>query len=255
MVDSTVALLAVLFPVPCPRCGVGGHGGRLCDGCFARLPRFSDRQRCRVCEEPFAEGAAGDGGACGVCMAGRPFRLARALGPYQGDLRDLIHAVKYRGSQSLGFDLGRRTALALRADVGDVDCVVPVPLGRCRRRERGYDQAEVVAEGVSRALDKPLRLGLVRGRETARQSELSRTGRQDNVRGAFVAASSVAGARVLLVDDVLTTGATAGAAARTLRRAGALEVTVLILARAAREQGLQTAGGSADKVDLEAAPL
>lgn len=158
--------------------------------------------------------------------------LARSLGPLSGRLHEWVVAVKFQGKTSLGYDLGRRAARELAGELGAPVAVVPVPLSRRRRRERGYNQAEAVARGVADALGLPLYLHwLERTRETLPQTDLRRRARQENVRGAFRAPPRSAG-RVLLVDDVMTTGATLEAAARALRRAGTAEVVGLTLARA-----------------------
>jgi len=110
--------------------------------------------------------------------------------------------------------------------------LVPIPLARERERERGFNQAALVAERVARGLGAPLReRWLARTRATAPQTELDAVERRANVRGAFVASTAAAGADVVLVDDVLTTGATAGECARALRAAGAASVGLLTVAR------------------------
>jgi ComF family protein len=110
--------------------------------------------------------------------------------------------------------------------------LVPVPLGRARERERGFNQAALVAERLARGLGAPFRpCWLARARATAPQTDLDAAARRANVRGAFVASTAAAGADVVLVDDVLTTGATAGECARALRAAGVRSVGVLTVAR------------------------
>jgi ComF family protein len=187
---------------------------------------------------------------CGACHAAPPpFDYARAVAAYRDGMRAAIHALKY----------GRRPVIArplaaLLAEVGArlvtgtcngaaadgprdlLDGVVPVPLHRSRAAERGFNQAELLAAPCARAWRLPLHTGvLVRVRPTRAQTDLDAAARRANVAGAFAVARprGVAGRRLLLVDDVLTTGATAGAAARALREAGAAVVGVLVLARVA----------------------
>jgi len=151
----------------------------------------------------------------------------------------LVHALKYGGWPELAEEMGRAMA-ALRlpsSPAGKRRVVVPVPTTRQRVRTRGYNQAALLARSVAEALDLPLVDGLIRVRGGATQVALPPSQRRANVRGAFAArggeaAPRIEGAHVVLVDDVLTTGATAGAAASELVEVGASEVTLLVYARA-----------------------
>jgi ComF family protein len=151
-------------------------------------------------------------------------------------VRLLVHAFKYRGRQDLLAPLGARLAASARcAALVDGDAaplVVPVPARRASRRRRGYDQAVGLADGFARTLGLRLDTGaLLRRREDGPQAGRSRARRRSQAAGAFRARPShVHGRRVVLVDDVLSTGATADAAARALRRAGARSVRVVVLA-------------------------
>lgn len=149
-----------------------------------------------------------------------------------GPIAKAIHRFKYESHPELSVGLGRRAAEACVDIVGVVDRVIPVPLHRDRRIERGYDQAALLAREIARTLSLPLDLVSVeRVRSTGRQVGRGRDERLVALRGAFVA-RPLDGARVLLVDDVLTTGATFDAAERACRDAGAREVRRLALATA-----------------------
>lgn len=181
--------------------------------------------RCRRCRRPHAL-----------------IRRRRAVGPYEGVLRRLVHVLKYEQRLALARPLGRLMRRAGAGMLADADCSVPVPLHPRRQRARGFNQA---AELAAR-LGLPVVGALRRTRVTAPQTALPAAERRRNVRGAFAPArrfgifgirparAAVDGACVVLVDDVTTTGATLDACARVLRRAGAREVRALTLARVVR---------------------
>jgi ComF family protein len=150
---------------------------------------------------------------------------------------DLVHGLKYEGWRELAGTMGRAMARAMgtRLDVDGLSLVVPVPTTPRRIRERGYNQARLLAEVVASCLGLPLGEALHRGSASSSQTTLSPRDRRENVRDAFRAVDgpeSLEGHDVLLVDDVLTTGATAGEAARTLASAGAASIHLLTFARA-----------------------
>lgn len=156
---------------------------------------------------------------------------------HAGPMMDAIHRFKYGGRPEFGRVLGRHVAEGCLDHVGKVDRVLPVPLHRSRRMERGYDQAALLASVVARTLSLPLDVtSLVRVRDTGRQVGRGREGRLVSLRGAFRAHPRLDGLRVLLVDDVVTTGATFDAAEAACREAGAVDVRRLALA-AADERG------------------
>ena len=182
---------------------------------------------------------------CGICRRAEPhFRRAAAFGAYEGALRDLIHLFKYQGTKPAGKLLGQllhqaTTGMALP----DSLVVIPVPLWSGKRQMRGFNQAEAIARAYlsiqsasSIQLDTSI---LSRTRDTASQTGLTRHQRRANVRGAFTVLKPerIKGRSVLIVDDVMTTGTTAGECARVLRRAGAKEVFVATVARATKEVG------------------
>jgi ComF family protein len=185
---------------------------------------------------------------CADCRGGEPrFDFARSYGVYAGRLRTAVLEVKFHGRERLGKRLGGllsepwRALMAAARVTGPV-LIIPVPLHRSRERERGYNQARLLAEGLRHALKigdgtHEVKLDarrLVRNRATSPQSGLSLHARGENVRGVFnvAAAERVRDRDVVLVDDVMTTGATASACAGALKRAGARRVIVLTLARA-----------------------
>jgi ComF family protein len=209
--------LDLLYPPRCGGCGAAGQGW-WCPACAAG-------------EAPL--------GAAGVTQArlddGRPL-LEIAWAHFAPPLREGIHAMKYGGSPQLATPFGERMARAWQAGAAGwaPDALAPVPLHAARQRERGYNQSERLAAVVALAIGCPLeRAALVRQRATAQQAQLDREGRKANVAGAFVARPDrVSGRRILVIDDVYTTGATLRACADALYAAGATEVAALTLARA-----------------------
>jgi ComF family protein len=158
------------------------------------------------------------------------------MGPYAGGLRLLIHELKFRGRRRVAIHVAETIVAHTGArdllSAGSV--LVPVPLHPRRRRERGFNQSEVLADAIGRRCGlRVASAALVRRKETASQTGLSAAARRANVAGAFAVRrrTLVAGHIVVLVDDVVTTGATARACARALRQAGAREVRLLTLAR------------------------
>lgn len=192
---------------------------------------------CDRCGEPFRSWRRTDcGSSCTRCVAHPPqFDFARAFGLYEGALREIVHALKYRGHRSLAVPL---SALMEKADMellAGADAVVPVPLHPWRQLRRGFNQAEELAQGLGRPVWRPLRrrtLGVP-------QAKLSGDQRRTNVHGAYgvsrlrVRARSRRPKHVVLVDDVMTTGATLDACSRVLREAGVEWIGALTVARAA----------------------
>ncbi len=175
-------------------------------------------------------------GRCRLCRAGRfGFDAAFAYGSYDGRLRELIHLFKYGGVETLAGPLGRMLMLACPRHQR-FDVLVPMPMHWWRRWRRGFNQAELLAAEVGRRAGLPVQAVVCRRRHTSPQAGLSRRERRRNVQGAFLVRrpEQVQGKKVLVVDDVLTTGSTAGACAEALKQAGARYVAVLALARADR---------------------
>jgi ComF family protein len=168
------------------------------------------------------------------------FDAAYSFGAYEGPLRDLIHVFKYGRVHPLSVPLGRLLASAIPQDQS-FDFIVPVPLHWRRRLARGFNQSGLLAREVSRRYGLRPSRALRRSRFTPAQAGLSHAGRRRNVAGAFAVPRNVdvTGRRVLLVDDVFTTGATLTACARALKRAGARYVAVLTLARVDRRSTVE----------------
>jgi ComF family protein len=196
---------------------------------------------CSRCRTPFLNPFPLDeDGVCALCRSGvRGFDAAYSFGAYDGVLRELIHLFKYRRIRTLARPLADLLALAFPLD-RPLDVIVPMPLHWRRRWRRGFNQAALLAAELGRRRGLPVIRAVRRRRHTASQAGLTHAARRRNVAGAFVVRreEAVRGKRVLLVDDVLTTGATASACARALKQAGARSVAVLTLARADRRIGL-----------------
>jgi ComF family protein len=197
---------------------------------------------CAACRTPFLNRFPLDEhGVCALCRAGeRGFNAAYCFGAYEGHLREMIHVFKYGRMKPLGARLGNLLWSALPVDEA-FDSVVPVPLHWRRRWSRGFNQAEVLARCIARRRGIGVLRALTRRRATDSQTGLSNRNRRLNVDGAFRVQTAVAGLRILLVDDVMTTGATASACALALKRAGAKHVTLLTLARVDRRLAVPSA--------------
>lgn len=223
------ALTAALFPPRCAACG--RPGAAICPPCLATATRLPHPQ-CRQCTRPLTYGDQ-----CARCRAEhrRVDHLYVAYA-YTPPILQAVHRFKYANKRYLAADLAALAMSALAPDL-QVDFVVPVPLAPSRERQRGYNQGRLLAAEVARHLDLPLDCSvLIRLRDTPPQTSLPRVRRLENVRGAFRALRKLSGARILLVDDVTTTGATIEAATRALRRRGAVWVGALALARTPEER-------------------
>jgi competence protein ComFC len=186
--------------------------------------------RCPLCWQPERRGER-----CGRCAQARPaFAGARSLYLYQGPVREAVHALKYNHLSGLARPMAEMMAACLEREALAVDAVVPVPLFGRRRRLRGYNQSALLGRELARLGGLPLvEGGLARRRDTPPQARsVDAEARRRNVAGAFAAdARRVEGRSVLLIDDVMTTGATLDACAQALRQAGAASVWALTFAR------------------------
>jgi ComF family protein len=268
----TGGLLDLLFPPFCPVCRASlddDRHGPLCGRCWLALERIGPPW-CRCCGKPlfggrglditlalrqsmnagsggFGPGAegqpkvdsrVGEGGSlCGACRLHRPaYSYARAAARYDAVVREALHVFKFRGRRSLAGPLGDLLADGVEQSLplGRPDLLVPVPLHPRRARERGFNQALLLARRVGQAWERPVRGDvLLRIVATPSQTALAAPARRSNVRGAFRVRrpEAIAGRHVALVDDIVTTGATVSECARCLEESGAVAVGVLAVAR------------------------
>jgi ComF family protein len=213
----------------------------VCADCLQSPSPLDAEYFCASCSTPFLNAYPLDEqGVCAACRSGLlRFDRAACFGFYEGSLRTLIHLYKYSGMKPLAGPLARLLDRVIPPEL-QFDAVVPVPLHWRRQWDRGFNQADLLARQVAKRRDIPVLRALRRKRATATQAGLARAGRSRNVAGAFETRSnarigaSLNGARILLIDDVMTTGATASACAAVLKRSGAKSVTLLTLARVDR---------------------
>jgi ComF family protein len=225
----------LLFPPLCMSCREPlGIGQGLCPSCWNRIA-FLDGPMCDCCGVPF-DVDPGEGTRCAGCLARPPaYDRARAIFAYDEHSRGPILALKHADRLDLAPGFARWLERAGRPLLAATDLLVPVPLHRLKLWQRRYNQAAELARLLARIKAKPLAVAVLeRSRQTKSQGEMtSAAGRRRNVSGAFRVRDPerVRGRSILLIDDVLTTGATAEACARALKRAGAAKVEILALAR------------------------
>jgi ComF family protein len=235
------ALASLLFPAPCRICGdllATASLLPICENCLASLSPLRG-PCCLHCGRPFASEVATDATTplCFACRKGiYAFDHARSYGNYGDEMARAISLLKYEKVTRLGNWFAARLEGTVRAEpeIFAADVVVPVPLHPLRRRERGYNQAELIARPLARKLGLPLRAYLlVRTKPRPPRLLLSRRERWESVRGAYEMrrGAQVDNLRVLLIDDVCTTGATLDSCARALKQAGAKSVAGLTVAR------------------------
>ncbi|MGB7134402.1 MAG: ComF family protein [Acidobacteriaceae bacterium] len=251
------SLSSVLFPADCRVCGAPLSGFTrlpVCSSCWNDLPAQSNAL-CARCGEALASDPELTGETlCRPCRVQPPdFAKAIAHGAYRGTLRTLLHLLKYDGMEPMAARLGALLAHQLLAvpDLPPDLLVVPVPLFRKKQRQRGFNQAGLLARGAIASLRRrrpdmavrPAPELLERRRATESQAGLTPHQRRVNLRGAFFVPrpAAVEGKNILLIDDIYTTGATARACSAALRRAGAASVWVATVARAQKEFAMQPA--------------
>ncbi len=231
-------LADLLLPAVCPGCDTAGaDGSGLCGDCHVKLLSLVALPYCPRCGATVGPNIPIYEDGCAACPDTLPrfLRVVR-LGPYAPPLRGIVQALKYHRGAVRAAQAGRLLAQAAQTHLGEVqwDLVMPVPMHWRRRLIRPSDHARLLAAQVARALRVPLGNELIRLRHTPPQVHLPRTRRIENVHGAFSVRrpGDLAGANVLLVDDVTTTGATANEATRTLLTVGAEKVALAVLAKA-----------------------
>jgi ComF family protein len=227
------AVAEFCYPSRCAKCDTGFEGtGPLCPACSGDLQQLEAQPACRLCAMPLAH----HDGDCPYCLGkGAPhYEKIQRLAIYREPLKETIHQMKYAGRWSLAEELADRLCQQrhVRQHLAEVDVIVPVPLHWRRQLSRGYNQSEVLARRVGRQMHIGLARPVVRIRDTPTQTQLSREQRQQNLKGALalVDGKHVEGRRVLVVDDVMTTGATLQSIARVLQEARPASLSALVIA-------------------------
>jgi competence protein ComFC len=215
-----------IFPPTCSGCGKIGE--RWCSSCDLQLTPLYD-QICQICGYPMQSGKI-----CEKCKNDRPsYTKLRSIYAYKAELRNALHRLKYNNDLGVGEIMGKKCAEYLSFLNWDIDLILPVPLGKKRRRERGYNQSALIAFPLALILNIPYNpKAIIRKKETVTQIEFKAEERKQNVKDAFLANTSVVnGKNVLIIDDVITTGSTMDSCALELKIAGARNVYGLSVAR------------------------
>lgn len=203
----------------------------ICPSCLRGIV-FVEEIFCFRCGRPWPL-VIDDAGLCDMCQAGKyPFKIARTVAFYEKIMRDLIPRFKYEGEKHLALPLGTLMAysyLSIR-ELRGADALVPIPMGKERLASRGYNQSLLLTQRIAHYTGLPVWQGLKRNKEVLPQSGLGKEERWENMKGAFKAKAAT-GKKLLLIDDVFTTGATVAEGSKALLQKGALWVKVLTLAR------------------------
>jgi ComF family protein len=222
-------VLNIIYPSKCPSCesvsDVFCHSP-ICASCWSQIQRYSGPS-CRICAMPFSSEY---GEICGQCLKKTPpFSKVINYGLYEGLLAEAINHLKFHGLKRLAKPLAR---LLLNFDLSRIDGILPVPLSIKRLKERGFNQSLLLARVISKKTSAPLLTDILQKKnETPPQTGLSARERLLNLKHAFEVKGNIKDLKLLLVDDVMTTGATVTECSKELMKAGAKEVTVLTLAR------------------------
>lgn len=233
------SFLDLCFPIPCAGCGrkwLLHHEGFWCESCLEKIPWISS-PICPQCGRPFPKSPSSPDHLCGDCLLSTfSFDYARSAVQHAGIVRDRIHQLKFGGHLHWVPALAELLLRTIeREKAPRAQIIVPVPLHVKRVRERGFNQAALIAGVMARRLGVPVRFDvLVRRFWTAPQTRLNRSQRLENVKGAFQVSlsSEIRGRIVLMIDDVFTTGTTLNECAKVLKESGAAEIHALTVSRA-----------------------
>jgi len=225
--------LDLFFPPVCGGCGK--KGSIWCLDCQNKV-QILNGILCEMCGLPQTKQ-----GVCDTCRADRPhFRALRAWAVFDDPIRTALHKLKYRRNISMGYSLSLQMNDFVKDLNWPIDMIVPIPLGRKRMQERGYNQVAMIAKPLAMSLNVHYAPNqLKRRKETRSQVGLSSMERRENVRAAFEAGMGVIGKTVLVMDDVSTTGSTLSSSAEVLYASGAKDVFALTVARALPHHGLR----------------
>ena len=223
-------LLNSIYPSICPLCSNLSDSHQhspLCTNCWRGIKRYSGPS-CRICAVPLVSVYST---VCKECFTGAPlFSKVLNYGLYADALAEAINLMKFSGLRRFANPLGK---LLLNLEMPECDGIIPVPLSKSALRERGFNQSLLMAKVISKKLKTPLYMDmLLKRKDTLPQVGLSAKERMKNLKGAFKTSGKINKLRLLLLDDVMTTGATARECSKTLMSAGAKEVIVITLARA-----------------------
>lgn len=230
----------LIYPPICANCGAfASRHNALCAECWKDV-RFIEKPYCEVSGHPFSFDLGEGIVSADVIANPPPYKRARAAVEYDGAARKIVHLMKYKDRQELSNLMANWMMRAARDCLGDADFIIPVPLHRWRLMGRRFNQSAELARKLAQKTNKEyLPSVLIRKKSTIPQVGLPAKARQDNVKGAFVVPEDkkpeILGKRIILIDDVYTTGATVNAATRALLLAGAEEVSVVTFARVVNE--------------------
>jgi len=220
-------LLNLLFPSRCPLCGNISNSyiyNPICTHCWGFIKKY-DGPACRICGIPTISDQTI---ICESCVKGQPFSKILYYGLYEGTLRKAIHLLKFNGLKRLSKPL---CSLLIKLPLPEADIIIPVPLHLKRLREREFNQTALIGYQLSKELGIPMITNcLTKVKETPAQTSLKRDERLKNVKKTFTALKSMDSKNVLLIDDVITTGATVKECSDVLMTAGAKSIVVLALA-------------------------
>jgi len=225
-------LLAYLFPSRCILCLQASHHRiEICTDCSKRLPH--NVLCCVRCALPLADDINTEV-LCGRCIHQLPeFDYVHSLFRYDDDIIKLVHQLKFSGKISFARSIGEMLLAQLRNTEEQPDCLLPVPLHASRMRQRGYNQSIEISRVLAKAMALPIEITAIkRHRSTLAQTGLNAKQRKKNIRGAFSVVGQLNYQHILIIDDVMTTGATVNELAALLKKNGAVRVGILCIARA-----------------------